>query len=242
VEFILSKLADKTLGNALDDRRRTGRALFDFYDSLTELEELTTEFASILERAASHPTGRIFSAWLVGFQFRVNEASSRFRTHMNTLLRVIALYDPSLERLLSSVNVGKKSIRLQASQFFHTADNSFFTDWKLERERGLSSLTILVSKNDSSLNLDETYEDLPTSHDGSWRDRTDYLDEATRKLTTTLDLAPDDTGTIRSLGYALTDHIRLLETAREDLRLFITSRFSLDELLYVRPRRKGKAT
>jgi hypothetical protein len=241
VELVISKLADKRLGDALSDRRRAGRALFDFYDSLSELEGLTIEFAEVLERAYQHPTGRIFAAWLVGFQARVDSATQRFEKRSDELLQVISLYDAALARLLGSVREGKKGIYwLVASRFFNPTLHPFKLEWRLAQEKGLTAVALSVpDKRLDWFDVNSIYQRLPSRPDRTAA-KVDYLRELIKDHLTEFRFDPGDTETIGVLKELLADHALRLSHAREHLRVFIASRFTLEELLYVRPHREHK--
>ncbi|MDX2215796.1 MAG: hypothetical protein SFY66_21210 [Oculatellaceae cyanobacterium bins.114] len=111
VEFSITKIAEKKLDLALDQRKQAAKSFLSLYESLEQLEQAAIEFIYQSQNGLASENKRVlYRVPIVRISKDIDNASTIFFKSFNDLRQIISLYDEELHKMLWGIRVGKSTI------------------------------------------------------------------------------------------------------------------------------------
>ncbi len=249
IEFVLTKLIGMKIDLTLNQKKRTCKAFLDFYHATYRLERITGQFVKKLELVTNEKRDRLYSSWFDGMSKEIESASIDFLKSVEKVRRVINIFDPDLDLLADRVVGLKGNLIAAASIALSDLDIRFELIWNRKRnsvfsQQDITSLASIEYTRPHESLMKADLEDLFLKIKKARKDESYRLANALGMPNDLLfalihdnivsdKLKPDDILKINQLHDVLAEHLQVLVKARELIRKFIETRFSIEDLLYV---------
>jgi hypothetical protein len=235
LRIVLDKLIGLRLEQRADARYLLLSELLSLLKAISSLETAAVGMAMYLRTFSSGGNWRMWRAHVEPHVRDLMNATSALESSCNHLGSALELYAPPLAKLLSDVRVGKQRLvsafGIIASQPWLRLDSAHGSDLSLVR------LTLLEL--DPTTRDDDAYGEILTaftsvadSRSGDKRDlaqRQQHLVEVFRSSTSLHTLQADEHDSLAALGQALDIHLARITSAKESLRDYIVSNFTMAE-------------
>jgi hypothetical protein len=101
--FLLIKIEDANVQPNPVQRKTAAKALRQLHEAITELEAVSLEFLRETQPALLHKQPRLYRMLFVDIARAADSASKSFIRSFHGVHKVIGIYDPNLEILLSDI-------------------------------------------------------------------------------------------------------------------------------------------
>lgn len=237
LDFLLEKLLDKTVDWSLDKKKYACQSLVEFHDVLCTLEILLEDFLTTFRPLYEGEKTVIYDYWLRKHSQEIAISTEKFIRCIDEVGRVLYFYDPALTALIANIGESK-------GRFLSTSRSwamiKFDIQWKTSSS-GFDCVSYSIpSESLSKQELERAYSDckkLPINNHRlkrskrSWSNDTlfillkDFLEQESFTKT--------DIEAVRDLYRRLSTHQKLIHESRLRLRTFISSQFSIEDLLTI---------
>lgn len=250
VEFSITKIAEKKIDLALDQRKHAAKTFLRLHESLEKLSQASMEFIYQSRDGLSSESRRVlYRVPIEKIAKDIDNASTAFFSAFEDLNQIILLYDEDLYSLLWGVRWGKQTIaasflsKLSAFQgersFKISTDKDpqkiFIVDYSAPSNEllnaNLEDLYRCVREFDVSSIETRAFNTRSKPSDATLRWPKELLFSLVQNSTLSAQFADSDYEEILKFTQLLEEHIKLLESARKSLAIFIKENFSLDDLL-----------
>jgi hypothetical protein len=227
--FIAEKLINHKLAISLDEKKRVCRAFVEFYHCLDRLEEVNSRAVGVLNFGVEH--GGILIGDLELLMPAVNALSQRFLETRGELHHAIELIDPALANAVTQIYDAKGSFLLMLSDSVlykagprDTASIKYFAPDPRILEIDMVSYANWVEHFSATTAYAKNNLEWPQTL--LWSGEFEEGFHPAELLLT-------DRTSLGQLRTILVGHGTVLSSAREKIREFISSKFSVEDILYV---------
>jgi len=231
LEFSATKIIGRQFDLTLDRKKRACRDLLEMYELLVELEAFASRCIAVFEPVATGKKPRLYSPVLRQLDARARELSERFLQTLKPLARALTILDPDLGEAFENLRLVKA--HGGSSFWFSDVFRDGFQTHRLVRNEEIGTcLELYVPRADPTSTLEENY--------GGGSERLRFPEEDVLRRIVDADgiarsiVEPEDVAAIRELCENIRVHMRRLAKTRVSLGAFISARFSIEDLLYVR--------
>ncbi|HEY9116550.1 MAG TPA: hypothetical protein VIN11_01925 [Roseivirga sp.] len=232
VYFLATKLIEKKLDLALDDKKRACRAFVELYYCTDKLEDITNEFLKELKRSKNELQGGGLPNLFALHGRSLDALSSRFLEIGAELHRAVELYDETLADTVDQL------FRFKYSFLYFAANSIEILPKEGERNRLLKFP--VPSARVLDIDMESYYQWVKTHKDADFSEI--YLTEWPANVLAysifggdfpevTIEIS--DPEAVAQFSSILEEHGKVLSQARQQLREFVKDNFSIEDVLYV---------
>ena len=258
VEMVVSKVAEKHIDFALDEKKTAARAFVRFHQSVVQLTDVLDAFLDYTQTFLQGRNFNLRDSRISAIAAKVQPASEEFLRSLTQLGPVLEIYDPALSVLLCRGWTLKVRLLKNVYAFFEESVNPESNGGRIRRALNAQqemteavqppfrytpigdyfcSLDVALP-NDSLMKTDWTpwyesaEESLKSLAVDEFRDLPSFSDVVHSNLET-MHIGHDDLEKLRILDQKLKQHRQLLGDAVEGLRKFIEANFSIADVLSI---------
>lgn len=232
VEFAATEMLKKQIELEFDEKNRACKKSVRFFHAFDEMELILNDFIEYLEMFSSGEASRIYRNRITPITDRLAKASGEFVESLYAFVPVICVYEPSLSNLFyGRVHARKDFVNLSS---FYTGPKFFdggarIMSFETTEVSKLSLSLQFTTPSDNLMNMN--LQDIPALHSDSINDP---LVIVTQNEFTQESIGPDERDKLIKLHESLQNHQSLIIDARDQLRKFIRTNFTLEDLLYTK--------
>jgi hypothetical protein len=258
VDLIVSTVAKKTIDLTLDEKKQAAKAFIRLHESLSELEQVASEFLAYIQLLKVENGSVLFSSRLEHMSARLKPTGTEFVKALREVTPVLGFYSPELMLLLGQVGMGK--FGLLKNFFFLVQDANReelakteplaamvygMADEEAHAVSQMLQLTLTPQGRTSSLDfsipnqrlLDDEFGimNLSSAPDLEGHQDTFKIDlfEVVKSNLDIIHIDGCDARKLVDLQARLEEQKKTLSDARESLRIFITEQFTVSDVLWV---------
>ena len=235
LDFLLEKLLDKTVDWSLDKKKYACQSLVEFHDVLSELEILLADFLETFRPLYEGKKTVIYDYWLRKHSEKIATSTEAFIKCMDKVGRVLYFYDPALAALISNIGESKGRF-LSISRSWKMM--KFDVQWQTSPESLNCVNYSIPSEKLNKQDFENAYKEcmsLPANSRGlerlNRRWNRDTLFILLQDFVEQESFTKTDIEAAKNLYRRLSVHQQLIQGARLKLRDFISSQFSIEDLL-----------
>jgi len=230
LELMATKLLGKKVDLFLDDKKKAGSYFVRLYVAVSELEKALSVLLDGIEDLLDGKEEALPSYWLQDLSSKIDVASKQFLESVDDLSTILEIYDPVLSRTVSHLGHHKFSFLYAASEAFRIEEDEKHNVTLIKYERPNDELMRIDFE--KAYEWDKANFNVHTFDEIEWPNNIlmgYFGDEVVEGQ-----FKPDDRVKIKEFYDVMKAHLSILSGAREELRKFIESNFSIEDVLHVR--------
>lgn len=226
VEFIANKLIGKKIDLAMDKKSRAAKAFLQLHNSFVEVDKTLGKVIDVFTEGCKNKKHIVLSKKFMELVPEIDSCSKDFLIALSRTMYSIEIIDPNLAIMLAGIRSRKLGYLLLRS--FYNASQLNVDFERLHPFKKISYTALDESL--SGLNIDEYYSRI--SDRESARKVHEELRDVIEHGILKGEIKPKDFKKICFFSKELRRHREKLGEARELLRMFISTAFSIEDLLF----------